>query len=153
MIDARRIRLFSISSTRRLWMLKLIKGLWLLGVLMLLLLLKLLLMLGHLSVMYATGKSRRIKLIIWIWIRHHWLVRSKRTRNKNLWPCITFYCAGLKFLIYCIFCLYFFLAILCLFNFDFYILAFLLFRSFNLVCSRILTFSLKGKKKLSNELN
>ena len=132
-------------------MLKLIKGLWLLGVLLLLLLLKLLLMLRHLSVMHATREPRRIwilKLIIWIWIRHHWLVRSKRTRNKNLWPCITFYCVGL---IYCIFSFNFFLEIWCLFNFNFDILAILFFWRFNLVSSVILTFSLMGKTWLSNE--
>ena len=86
-----------------------------------------------------------LKLIIWIWIRHHWLVRSKRTRNKNLWPCISFYCIGLKFLIYCIFSFNFFLEIWCLFNFNFDILVFLFFGCFNLVCSTILTFSLKEK--------
>ena len=153
MIDTRKIRLFSISSRRRLWMLKLIKRLW--RVLLLLLLLKLLLMLRHLSVMHATGEPRRkwiLNLIIWIWIRHHWLVRSKRTRNKNLRPCISFYCIGLKFLINCIFSFNFFLEIWCLFNFNFDILAFLFLGCFNLVCSTILTFSLK-EKKLFNDLN
>ena len=137
-------------------MLKLIKGLWLLGVLLLLLLLKLLLMLGHLSVMYATGESRRmwiLKLIIWIWIRYHWLVRSKRSRNKNLWPCITVNCVGLKLLIYCILSFDFFLAIWCLFNFNFDTLAFLFFGSFNLVCSSILKFSLNRKTRLFMEAN